>query len=233
LSEQNSPLALDRRAFIGALLAGGSLIAAGPAGATSAASPVENRLAFDIRRDGASIGGHRVAFRRDGDRLEVDIEIDMMVSIAFIPVFRYRHRNREVWRDGRLISLDSETDDDGRLFAVSARATADGLRVTGSAGDLLVPSDVLPTSYWNARTVRQTRLLDSQRGRLLDVQPQLLGQETLESGAAARRYRVSGDIDLDLWYSPEGEWLKIAFEARGASVSYARRPLADDGGAAG
>jgi len=70
LSEQNSPLALDRRAFIGALLAGGSLIAAGPAGATSAASPVENRLAFDIRRDGASIGGHRVAFRRDGDRLK-------------------------------------------------------------------------------------------------------------------------------------------------------------------
>lgn len=225
---------LDRRGFVAALLAGGSLLAAGRARAMGAEGPSVQRLAFDIRRDGASIGGHRVAFRRDGDRLEVDIEIDIAVNLAFIPLFAYSHRNHEVWQDGRLVALDSRTDDDGSHYAVSARASGGGLRVIGNAGDLLVPPETLPTSYWNVRTVEQTQLLDTQQGGLLDVRPLLVGEERLDGGVAARRYRLAGDLNLDLWYSDAGEWLKIAFQARGADVSYDRRPpVAGGSGIAG
>ncbi|GAB4372787.1 MAG: hypothetical protein Kow00114_34460 [Kiloniellaceae bacterium] len=231
--EQSIPVLWHRRAVVGALLAGVGLLAARPLTAWAATAPAEGQLAFDIRRDGASIGGHRVSFRRREDRLEVDIDIDIDVSLAFIPLFAYRHRNREVWQDGRLLALDSETDDDGRHYSVSARAEAGGLRVSGSGGDFLAPADTLPTSYWNPRTVEQTQLLDSQHGHLLAVQARLLGEERLEGGEAARRFRLSGDLDLDLWYSATGEWLKIAFEARGAAVSYARRPVSDAVGASG
>lgn len=231
--EQTTSAFWPRRAVIGALLAGGSLMAARPLKAWAATAPSQGHFAFDIRRDGASIGGHRVSFRRSEGRLEVEIDIDIDVSLAFIPLFAYRHRNREIWQDGRLLALDSETDDDGRRYTVSARAEAGGLWVSGSGGDFLAPADTLPTSYWNPRTVEQMQLLDSQYGKLLAVQAQLLGEERLEGGEAARRYRLSGDIDLDLWYSATGEWLKIAFEARGAAISYARRSASAVVGASG
>jgi Domain of unknown function (DUF6134) len=220
--------AVTRREMVGGLLAAGGILAAGTALARSVSGPHPRRMAFDILRDGDSIGGHEVAFQHHGDRLEVDIVIEISVSLAFIPVFAYRHRNHEVWQHGRLVALDSTTDDDGQHFSVTARALDDGLHVIGSDGDILAPADILPTSYWDARTVVQSRLLDSQRGRLLEVEPRYLGEEMLESGAVARRHRLSGDIDLDLWYAPGGEWLKIAFQVRGAEVSYARRLI--DGG---
>lgn len=227
-----SPL-WPRRAVVGALLGGCGWLAAGPVRAMTDSATADGPLAFDIRRDGASIGRHRVSFQRRGGQLQVDVAIDIAVSLAFIPVFSYRHRNREVWQDDRLVALDSETDDDGSHYTVTARAVPDGLSVETGEGRLMAPRDILPTSYWNPRTVKQNRLLDTQRGRLLDVQSRLLGQEVLDGGVAARRYRLSGDLDLDLWYSATGEWLKTAFEARGAAVSYARRPLGDRTGAAG
>lgn len=216
-------LVLPRRSLLSGLLATGGLLAAGPVLARGVAGSDFRTMAFDIRREGDSIGRHAVAFRRDGGRLEVDIEIDISISLAFIPVFAYRHRNSEVWQDGRLVSLDSTTDDDGTRYAVTARAVGDSLQVVGSEGEKRLPGDILPTSYWDARTVSQTRLLDTQRGRVLEVAPLFLGAESLEGGVAARRHRLSGDLDVDLWYSPDGEWLKIAFEARGAEISYARR----------
>ncbi|WP_340119518.1 DUF6134 family protein [Pelagibius sp. 7325] len=226
-------LTWNRRAFITALLAGGALSAVRPLRAWGAAVPSAGDLAFDIRRDGSSIGGHHVVFRRAGERLEVDIDIDIAVNLAFIPLFAYSHRNREVWQDGRLLSLESETDDDGQRYTVSARAEGGVLRVTGSGGDFQAPADTLPTSYWNPRTVEQTRLLDSQHGRLLAVESRLLGEERLDGGKTARRYRLSGDLDLDLWYAATGEWVNIAFTARGATVSYLRRPTTDAAGAPG
>lgn len=228
-----APLTWNRRASIAALLAGGALSAARPLRAWSAAAPSAGDLSFDIRRDGTSIGGHRVAFRRAGGLLEVDIDIDIAVSLAFIPLYAYRHRNREVWRDGQLLALESETDDDGERHTVSARAEGGVLRVTGSGGDFQAPADILPTSYWNPRTVEQTRLLDSQHGRLLAAQSRLLGEERLDGGKPAQRYRLSGDLDLDLWYAATGEWVNIAFMARGTPVSYVRRPATDAAGAPG
>ncbi len=219
-------LAMSRRSLIGGLLSAGGLLAAGPVLARGVSGPHSHRVSFDIRREGASIGRHAVAFRRSGGHLEVEIEIDISVSLAFIPIFAYSHRNHEVWQGGRLLSLDSTTDDDGTKYSVTARALGDSLQVVGSEGEVRVAGDILPTSYWDARTVAQTRLLDTQRGRILEVTPRFLGEEFLDGSTVARRHRLSGDLDLDLWYSPGGEWLKIAFEARGAEVSYSRRGIA-------
>ena len=230
MNRQDPGFRRGRRAFLGALLAGAALPVARP---LLARVPGTGRIEFDILREGSPIGRHGLSFRTDGPLLRVDIEIDIAVSLAFIPLFSYRHRNSEVWKAGRLVSLETETDDDGEPYRVSARAAPEGLRVEGSAGAYLAPAETIPTSYWNARTVRQTSLLDTQRGGLLEVRVVPAGEERLESGRAARRYRLSGGLDLDLWYSAAGEWLKIAFEARGAEISYARRPADAETGAAG
>jgi len=190
----------------------------------AAALPATRELAFAILRNDDSVGYHSITFERRGEDLIVDIDINIEVRLAFLTLFRYEHENREVWRDGRLVSLDTWTDDDGTRYAVTARATPAGLRVEGADGTFLAPEETIPTSYWNPETVEQTRLLDTQRGRLLDVTIRPLGNDSVELGSAAvpaSKYAVSGDLNLLVWYTPQGELAKIAFEARGAAIDYA------------
>lgn len=208
-----------------------NLIASGAALAAAAMIPLRSPasappapLAFDIIRDGDVIGQHALNFRQENDALHVDIAIDIEIKFTFITLFRYWHRNHEVWRDGRLVSLETQTDDDGDAYEVRARANGDELWVNGSDGEYIAPGTTLPTSYWDSRTPLQNRLLDTQRGGLLEVQVEDAGTDVLALRAteiAARKYIVSGDLTLDLWYTAGGEWVKIAFEARGETVEYA------------
>ena len=217
----------NRPAFrlAGLALAAGTLALASAAPLLAARAPAGD-IAFSVYRDGSPLGRHEVRFRRDGGDLHVNIEIELEVKLAFLTLFRYSHRNHEIWRDGRLVSLETRTDDDGTAYRVSGRATGEGFLVEGAEGRLLLPAAVIPTSYWNPATLAQTALLDTQKGRLREVAVREIGPETIDAGgqgAPATRYRMTGDLELDLWYSPQGEWMRIAFEAKGATVDYSRR----------
>lgn len=209
---------LTRRAILGGLAA-----LAVPGLPARPARASRGHLLFSVERGGEVIGEHRLTFAADGPDLLVDIAIRLEVTFASIPVFRYEHINREHWRDGRLIALDSRTDDDGAPYAVSARAVAEGLAVEGSEGRLLLDARTLTTAYWHPRTVQVSHLLDTQRGRLLTLENRFLGREVLEIGGEplqAARYGVDGDLDMTLWYGPERQWCGLAFDARGEEVRY-------------
>lgn len=211
---------LARRDLL-AMMAAGAVL--GPTTALRAALPPASRIAFDVLREDSTIGRHVIGFREEGRDLLVDIDIDLEVRFAFLTLFRYQHRNRERWRDGRLISLDSQTDDDGSPYWVKAQAVENGLQVESSEARFIAPAETLPTSYWNPATVRQRRLLDSQRGRLLDVEIKPSGRSrvVLPQGIIeAQRYRVDGDLKLDIWYGPDQAWVKLAFEAKGTEIEY-------------
>ena len=45
----------------------------------------------------------------------------------------------------------------------------------------------------------------------------------LRAAAEATRIRMAGSLTVDLWYGPDGEWVKCAFEARGETITYVRR----------
>ena len=112
---------------------------AGPARATAPDGLV---LDYRVLRDGFEIGRHKVAFRHDGDAvMTVETEIRISVSFLFITLYSYRLDARETWRGDRLVGLDSTTDDDGDLYAVSAVAEGDGLRVEAGRKKLDGPGD--------------------------------------------------------------------------------------------
>ncbi len=178
-------------------------------------------LEFDVLRDGAPIGKHRVTIERDGTETRATIEIDMAVRLAFVTVYRYTHRSTELWREGRLVSLDARTDDNGTRTQVSARATDAGLAIDGSGGRYDAPAETVPTSYWNREKVMRSPLLDTQSGKLIDVSAMALAAD-----ANGTRYRLAGDLEADLVYGPGGDWTGLSFAARGARIDYVRRDMA-------
>jgi hypothetical protein len=197
--------------------------------AAVAATPVvaaeTGRMVFDVYRDDTKIGTHRIDFRRTGtDRIEVEIAIDLEVGIGPITLYRYRHRNATLWVDGRLQRMDARTDDDGETYTVTARAGGDGLRVESSTvPSYVVPADALPTTYWMQETVSQSRLINTQNGKRAEVAVAGQGADELEmpaSRVSSRRFEMSGDIELTLWYEPGKSLAKLAFEARGKPVAY-------------
>lgn len=173
---------------------------------------------FAVIRGGSPIGTHRVEVDNAGDETRVHVTIALDVSFGPVSLYKYRHDSRETWRDGRLLSLESHTDDDGDILAVSATSTIAGLRVTGAGGTFTAPANTVPTSYWNPALTADRPLLDSQVGRLLEVARVPLG-----SG----RWRLEGELNLDIAYSPQGRWTGLSFKHKGADFVYVPRTLAD------
>ena len=191
------------------------MVSASIAAATLTAAP---GMGFKVYRDGSNIGQHTISFEQKGDDLIVDIEIGLEVNFAFFTLFDYKHRNREVWRNGRLVSINTETDNNGTLHSVSGRAVGNGFLVTSDEEQLLLPADIIPTSYWNPATRSASKLLNSQTGELIEVT--ITEEETKRVAmpwgeSEGRLHRMTGDLELDLWYDPRGCLLKLSFKAPG------------------
>lgn len=195
-----------------AVLAGGA--AAGLMLTRPAFASTQQRV-FEVYRGSSDIGRHSVSAEPDGDLLRVTIEIDLAVRVLGITAYRYEHVNREVWQGGQLVSLTSETNDDGEEAFCRIQRGATAFRVEGSsyAGD--VDFGAAPTSYWNYANLDATTWISSQSGKPLAV--------TVAPGEAVdglERRMVTGDLDVTLFYDAEGEWRTAAFDGNGAEITY-------------
>lgn len=177
-------------------------------------------LTFTAYRNGSRFGFHTIDFSTEGKRIIVDIEIAFDVKLAFIPLYRYRHKNREVWEEGKLISLKTETDDNGEAQAVRVERAGGRLLVEGSGGNLDLPGDTLTTSYWNEAAVTKGEWLDTQAGKIArSVVTKRKPETVLAEGqrVEATPYDLEGDITCTLWYA-DGRWVKLKFIGEDGSV---------------
>lgn len=189
------------------------------------------RYVFEVFRDGARIGEHRATVTRHDDRIKVDIAIDFEVKLAFITVYRYSHRNREIWRDGELRSFRSETDNNGEALTVEGERVDGGMRLVANGEERVLPA-WMPTTYWHPATIRQDRLVDTQDGDLLEIAVTEVGRETVQAGdtsVPATRYEMRGDLDITLWYDDADRWVKLAFDYKGASFDYVLKDPVESG----
>ena len=192
------------------------------------ASPLD----FTAYRNGSWLGSHRLDFVDDAGRLTVDIEIAFDVKLAFIPLYSYRHRNREIWEDGRLVSMSTETDDNGTDYKVEVVRDGDRLLVDGVDGRLEVPGETQTTSYWNESALKAGVWLDTQRGKLARSEVTKKPMELVRvegSDVEATPYDLVGDITCTLWYR-DGRWVKLRFIGEDESViDYTLEPPGQSG----
>jgi len=186
--------------------------AACPLALTSFSGPTRAEdYAFKVFCNGSPVGYHHVHIQHDGGETDVDIDADIDVTLAGLDIYRYRHRSHEVWRDGKLTALRSETDDDGDAQSVSVHPGADGMLVVESnQGRREVPPDTLPTSLWNPEVLGRRELLDTESGRTLKVETAPL---------ADGRYQMSGDLSLLVDYR-SGHWDGLHFRYFGSNVDF-------------
>jgi hypothetical protein len=197
------------------------LLLAGPAEAA------ERRLDFEVRRNGSPIGSHVVTIERGERETVVRVSVDMAVGIGPIVFYRYRHRSTEIWRENRLVRLDADTDDDGKLIALRVWADAGRLFVDGAQGRQETPADTLPSSYWHPGLRTATRWIDTHTAAVVPIavtpEPPIrlrIGEREVE---AVPHRTTSPGIEVIPFYTPEGEWVGLTFSYRGGRFDYIRR----------
>jgi hypothetical protein len=186
--------------------------------------PPSGKIGFRILRKGDVVGTHQLTFTTNGDALAVAVEIDFVVKLGPIPVFRYSHRATESWQGGQFVALESKTNHDGDPQFVHARREAAGVVVEGSKTQrYTAPPEALPTTYWN-KAMLAAHVINSEDGRLFAVKPAALAEESvpLASGATirARHYTLSGELDLDLWYDAADQWAHLVFSSQNNTFVY-------------
>jgi hypothetical protein len=213
---------MGRVAFSAAAMLALAPVDPGPADATAIQSEVRH---FSVLRDGQRVGQYRMAFRQDGESLEVVIDLAVEVRAGFLPLFVYRHSAREVWHRDQLQTLYAETYDNGTAWRVDGYTTGDAFHVEGPSGTVVAPPGVRPSSFWRADTVAQSMLLDTEKGRLVRIssRPVAASPHT----GPVRGYTVTGEIDrpVEVWYL-ENRWALARFRMLGAQVEVRADDLA-------
>lgn len=172
---------------------------------------------FEVFLDDDPIGFHNFSLNPQDEGYRLETQAEFEVDFLFFTAYRYQHDNVEIWEDGCLQRIESHTVDNGDEFHVQGRRDEGEFEFnsTGENGEKasLDTECVRTFAYWDLDKLMNKRLLNAQTGSYVDVQVERVGRETIQVQGVdvdAERYKVDSDkLDLDLWYSPEGEWLKL------------------------
>lgn len=202
-----------------------ALLIVGAATASAAQdTPYGASQSFAVFRNGEQIGRHTLSFQHNGPNVTVATNIDFAVKLLGITAYRYSHRAQEMWAGDTFQYVATQTDDNGKKFSVKAQRTPSGISVERTGGQQMLPPDVLPSTHWNIRQVRQQVLLNTQDGTESKVQVSEVGREkikTLKGWLDATRFRYTGDVTKDQWFDDRGRWVKTTFKASdGSTIDY-------------
>jgi Family of unknown function (DUF6134) len=171
---------------------------------------------FEITRNGEPIGTHVIGVTA----------AEMSFSFLWSPTLRSKfYSSRPIVcrsrANGRLLALNSTSNNNGTRHVVSAAARGSKLEVTVDGKDsIFVDPNVMPNSFWNAEFLRRPIMLDAQDGQVMPVSVRDVGEEDLTINASvirARRYTVTSRYSQDVWYDDQA-LVQAQLVARDGSV---------------
>jgi hypothetical protein len=180
---------------------------------------------FSVLYKGFKIGAHKVSYSSATGETRVDTEIDLSVKVAFLSVFAFSHRSQETWRAGRLVSLNSQTVEQGETLHVEGAAMPQGFRVMSKAGPVIAsPATLTSNTLWTPAMLEQATVVDAQRGGIMGVSARKFADEQIVIAGGpvrATRYTVITPFFAGtVWYDNANLWVRSEFERDGSKVEY-------------
>ena len=208
---------LARNVFVGAAL--GCLL-----GGSAYADSNGEILKFSVTRDGTQIGTNTIDIVRNGAETSVQIITHVEVGMAFITLYKFDQTETERWSNGRLVAMNSVTDDNGTLHHTNANCRGGELVVQGDGGVQTLASTVVPASIWNPQMLSQNVALDPVNGKLVSVSVVDRGEDSLSiNGRTARthHYQLKTEYSEDVWYDDARHLVKMELKGSdGSTIRY-------------
>ncbi len=192
----------------------------------------KNNWLFDVFLDDSKIGYHHFSSETVDGVEHIISEAEFNVRFMFFTVYHYRHSSHEKWRNDCLQKLESRTNDNGNEQFVKLNRNSQQSRIETEQTQLISEACIRSFAYWDLSQLNTSSLLNSQTGELVNVSLHELGNETLQlPPVEARRYQLVGeDIEIDLWYSQDNQWLALQSTTKnGSLIRYQLKPTGSQG----
>ncbi len=194
-------------------------------GLSGAQAAVPGDLSFTVLREGDPIGKHTMTFTENNGVTRVDVVTDISVKLAFITVYRFEHKAKEIWKEGHLSAISSVTNDDGTNHVLEVKEDNGRLSVTDNGKTHKAPLGIIPASLWSPETVNRGVLLNTLNGKIMRVKVNNAGEEKVKvkgKDVTASHYVISGDLNRELWFDAEKTLVKVRFKGNdGSEIVYA------------
>lgn len=172
-----------------------------------------SRLAFQVFRNGTKVGEHQMSFAGDEANRTVVTDVDMVVKVGPVPVYKYRHDATERWAAGKFVSIDATTNGNGKIQKTSARAMPGFVQISGPKGVVRAPADAVPLSHWNQASFGKP-LFNQQEAKLLKVTC---------TRVKPGHWQIRGEAEIDDFYDASGNWLALKGKLEdGSKMEYRR-----------
>jgi hypothetical protein len=151
-------------------------------------------------------------------RCNTDIKVKTLLG-----EYKFIYRGLEIWKNHRLVKFDSNTDDNGKRYLVSAVAETNGVRVKVNNAERMVKHHVWLTSYWSLPDPKlrnqELPLLDADTGRDLSGRLRFVATEKIRVAGGPEvplnHYRLTGKVNIDLWYDGSDRLVRQSWVEQG------------------
>ena len=210
----------QRRTRLAWLAAALALLA--PLSSSAGAADIETRD-YTVSVSGKPAGEvHMTIHRQDNGAIWMRCDTDIKVKTV-LGEYKFIYRGLEIWKNQRLVKFDSNTDDNGKRYIVSAVAETGGVRVKVNNVERMVKHHVWLTSYWSLPDPRlrnqELPILDADNGRDLTGKLQFVATEKIKVAGGPEiplnHYRLNGKVNVDLWYDGSDRLVRQSWTEQG------------------
>ena len=186
------------------------------------------RIEFDIYRNKTHIGKHIFIFKKIGEQLTVESEINFKIKKLGVVLYRYHVFGTEIYKNGKLIKFNSKTNQNGKEKYVNIKLENDEYMIDGSSYKGKAPTDFLIGTWWNHSIVKASAQISAVSGRIIKQEVTFLGKETIKFGdknyntlhfnfsSADKKLTKDKKLNTDVWYDAETlNWVKASFKKKG------------------
>ena len=200
----------------------------------SATSHVEhyenlNNLEFDIYRNNKHIGTHVFSFKKSGENLIVESEINFEIKKLGVVLYKYHVKGTEIYKNGKLIEFKSKTDQNKKKKYVNLTLEDNNeFLIDGSSYKGKAPNDYVIGTWWNHSIVNAKAQISAVSGRIIDQKVKYLGKETINFNGKTYetlRFNISSTdsklskdkkLNTDVWYDEKTlNRVKATFNKKG------------------
>ncbi len=178
---------------------------------------------FNIVWRDIEVGYSSLNLIKNGSNIVVKVDVKIDVSLLGLTLFSYSLECREVWKNKELFSLKSNVLMGNKTEYVNGERTIDGFKIDGSAFSGIIKGNPATTSYFTPDFLKRSVWISTQNGKPLEVKCTKIKETQLDTPIGkitANNWKVSGDLNLNLFYDKNNEWVGSKFRAGGSDTTF-------------
>ena len=178
---------------------------------------------FNIVWRDIDVGYSSINLIKNDNQIIVNVDVKIDVALLGIRFFSYSLECKEVWYNKKLLSLKSEVLTGKKREFSNVVKVATGYQISGSAFSGIINGNPATTSYFTPDFLERNIWISTQNGKPLKVQSRKIGTEELQGPTGiitATNWEVSGDLNINLYYSRDDEWVGSSFKVGGSKAKF-------------